>query len=338
MKKIGLSLSFLFVLLISYGQEASITGQLVDSDNEPILYANVALTQLMDTTLLKVEVSDDKGFFQFMELDPGNYRLDITFIGFNDLSQNVSLQDGESLDLQVLEMNSSAVDLETATVTASRAMVEVKSDRTVFNVEGTINSTGDNAIGLLRKAPGVLVDNNDNISVLSRSGVLVYIDGKRLPLQGEDLSNYLQNIPAEQIDRMDIITNPSAKYEAEGNAGIIDIRLKKDKNQGANGTISSTLTRGELTRGNANASGNFRNKKLNVYGSVGYSGGKNFNTIDFTSFQNQLQLIESNRFERDYDSYDFRIGTDFFLNQNNTIGFIITGGDNSGLGNSANRI
>jgi iron complex outermembrane recepter protein len=335
-----LSLSFLLVsaALLGTAQNASLAGYLLDPSEQPVIYANLALYQDTDSTLVKVEVSDEEGHFRFSDLLPGQYTLKVSYVGFGDLERAISLYDGEKADLGSLILTGTAVDLQTATVTASRVMVEVKPDRTVFNVEGTINSAGDHALGLLRKAPGVLVDNNDNISVLSRSGVLVYIDGKRLPLQGEDLSNYLQNIPAEQIDRFDIITNPGAKYEAEGNAGIIDIRLKKNKNEGANGTLSSNLTRGEYARGNLSAGGNYRSKGLNVFGNAGYAGGRNFNTIDFISFQNGLQLDETNRFEREYNSYDFRIGTDFFIHKNSTLGFIVTGRKNDGLGESKNRI
>jgi len=135
----------------------------------------------------------------------------------------------KDVDLGTLSLVMAGVEIETAVVVARRALVEVKADKTVFNVEGTINSAGENAIGLLRKAPGIMLDNNNNISVLGRTGVKVFINGKNLPLSGDDLTNYLENLTSEQIDRIDIISNPGAKYEAEGNAGIIDIRLKKKK-------------------------------------------------------------------------------------------------------------
>ncbi len=338
MKKLTLSILLMGIAVIGYAQNATIAGDLKDPSEQPVIYANIALHQISDSALIKVEVSDEEGHFQFEDVMPGDYFLKVSYIGFSDLARSVSLAPDQDLDLGSLIFNNTAVDLETATVTAARVMVEVKPDRTVFNVDGTINSAGDNALGLLRKAPGVLVDNNDNISVLSRSGVLVYIDGKRLPLQGEDLSNYLQNIPAEQIDRFDIITNPSAKYEAQGNAGIIDIRLKKNKNEGANGSISSNLTQGEYTRGNTSVTGNYRNKGINVFGNAGYSGGKNFNTLDFVSYQNGLQLDETNRFEREHKSYDYRIGTDFFMNKNSTFGFIVTARNSDGFSDSKNRV
>ncbi|MCB0688234.1 MAG: TonB-dependent receptor [Saprospiraceae bacterium] len=337
MKTLVLNLALLCLVMTGYAQ-SSLRGVLMDPDNQPVLYANIALHQSVDSTLIKVEVSDEEGRFNFEGLPAGAYFLKVSYVGLSDLIREISLSQDEQLDLGLLSFTKGGIDLQTATVTAARVMVEVKPDRTVFNVDGTINSAGDNALGLLRKAPGVLVDNNDNISVLSRSGVLVYIDGKRLPLQGEDLSNYLHNIPAEQIDKFDIITNPSAKYEAEGNAGIIDIRLKKNKNEGANGTLSSNLTQGQYTRGNLNLSGNYRNSAFNIFANGGYSAGENFNTIDFLSFQNGLQLTETNRFVRDWQTYDYRIGADFFASKHSTLGFIVSARNNDGSGTSKNRI
>ncbi len=172
--------------------------------------------------------------------------------------------------------------------------MEVKPDRTVFNVDGTINSVGSDAIGLLRKAPNVTVDNNNSINVLGRSGVLLYVAGKRLPLTGEELNNYLQNIPAEQIDRIEIITNPGSKYEAQGNAGIIDIRLKKDQNLGANGSLNTTVSQGRYHRADLNGSGNYRNKRLNVFGTAGLGDSDGFNNMTFLSNLNGLEQYELN--------------------------------------------
>lgn len=250
----------------------------------------------------------------------------------------MQLSADETLDLGVLSFAPQAVELQQATVTATRALVEIKPDRTVFNVQGTINSVGSNAIELLRKAPSVNVDNNDNVSVLGRAGVLVYVDGKRLPLSGVDLANYLKTLPAEQIDRMDIITNPGARYEAEGNAGIIDIIMKKDKNLGANGSIGGTLTRGQRTRYNLNALGNYRNKTMNIFGTLGYGDNETFNDMQFNSFQNGLELNEVNNSENDNQFYNYRFGTDFFLGKNHTIGLLVSRNDSQGDGRNFNRI
>lgn len=330
-------LSSFSILLI--GQSASLKGQLQDTEDKAVSFANVALYNTVDSSLAKVETTNEAGIFEFQNLKAGNYFLTATFVGLPDLTQsNIQLIDGSAEDLGVLTFKPQAVELSEVTVKTSRAMVEVKPDRTVFNVQGTINSVGANAIELLRKAPSVTVDNNDNVSVLGRSGVLVYVDGKRLPLGGADLSSYLQNLTAEQIDRIDIITNPGAKYEAEGNAGIIDIRLKKDKNLGGNGSLSGTLTQGQLTRYNLSASGNYRNKKLNAFGTIGYNDNNRFHRMAFQNYQNGLFLDETNNDDTEQELTNLRFGTDFFIGKHQTIGFLVDAGQNEGFNNNFTRI
>lgn len=313
-------------LCLHVNAQSSITGKLQEADDIAIMFANVALYNSADSLLVKVESSDEAGVFKFSNIENGQYFLKATYVGFDDyVNPDVSFTSATTLDLGTITLQSQSVGIEEITITAKRQLVVVKADRTVFNVEGTVNNVGTDAINLLRKAPSVTVDNNDNISVLGRSGVIVYIDGKKLPFGGDDLANYLKNITSDQIDRIDIITSPSAKYDAEGNAGIIDIILKKDTNLGANGSLSGTFTQGIKTRYNTYASGNYRNKKVNIFGSFGYNSNDNFNLIDANSYQNGIYLVETNDFqyERDIFSYDF--GMDFFLSKKHTLGVLYNG-------------
>lgn len=339
MLKSVLSFLFIFTIACTFAQTSGITGSLQDSDGQPVLYANIALRNAADSVLVKVEVSDETGAFAFRNIAAGSYFMTASYVGLGDLQQETfTLAAGETKNLQILTFPPAGVELETALVTADRVMVEVKADRTVFNVDGTINSTGSDAVELLRKAPGVTVDNNENINVLGRAGVLVYVDGKRLPLSGADLNSYLRNLPAEQIDKIDIITNPGAKYEAEGNAGIIDIRLKKDKSLGANGSVRGTFSQGRLPQGNLNLTGNYRNSKVNVFGTAGYGAAQRFNEMEFISRQNGLYLDEINNSQSDSENWNFRLGSDFFLNDKNTVGFLINGGRSSSENAGYNEI
>ncbi|MEM1217547.1 MAG: TonB-dependent receptor [Bacteroidota bacterium] len=330
MKTITSTLVALFLGVTLFSQTASIKGVLQTAEGEPVLFSNVVLYNAADSSMLKVEVSDESGVFRMDGLSAGNYFITATYVGYADFRKdNVQLTDNQQLDLGIVAFAPAAIELEEAIVTASRAMVEVKPDRTVFNVQGTINSTGADAISLLRKAPGVTVDNNNNINVLGRAGALLYVDGKRLPITGEDLTNYLENLPAEQIDRIEIITNPGAKYEAEGNAGIIDIRLKKDKNLGGNGSVSLTSSQGVYNRSNLSATGNYRNRFMNGFVSVGGGLGQGFNKLTFESFQNGLLMDEVMDNTNTYDFANFRVGTDFFLGDKHTLGFLVGGGTNN---------
>ena len=334
--KLLLAIIFISSLTIVNAQ-SSIAGVLHENDTIVVPFAYVALFTKNDSSMLKVETTDIDGVFKLDNLSAGQYFLKATFVSHPDLIiDNIKLSDNEVKNLGSISFLSQ--NLDEVLITGERAILEVKPDRTIFNVEGTINSTGANAIELLRKAPAVTVDNNDNISVLGRSGVRVYIDGKKLPLAGDDLSGYLKNLPADQIDRIEIITTPGAKYDAEGNAGIIDIRLKKDKSMGANGSISATATQGELFRGNLSATGNYRNKKVNVFGNAGINRGDNFHNIIFKSKQNGLYLDEINNNRNNNDALSYRLGTDYFINKKNTIGFLYSGNNRIGEEISYNKI
>jgi len=330
---------FLTVTFFNIQAQSGIKGKLTDNNGAPVPFANVALYKSADSSMIKVETSDLEGAFHINNIQPDNYFLKATFVGLPDLIQpNLQVGENETKNLEVLSFESQAKELKEFSVTEERVMVEVKPDRTVFNVQGTVNSTGSDAISLLRKAPSVNVDNQDNINVLGRSGVRVYIDGKQLPLAGEDLSNYLKNLPADQIDRIEIITSPGAKYEAEGNAGIVDIRLKKDKSIGANGSLSATYTQGDLTRYNVNGTGNYRNKIMNVFGALGYNDNNNYHNMKNINNQNGIAKKELNNSQYGRNVISYRIGTDFFLHQNHTLGFLVGGRSVEGENNTYNKV
>ena len=157
--------TFLFTILsfTFFAQTASIKGLLQDSDKAPVSYANIVLYSIADSSVVKIEVSDDIGKFLIPGIPAGNYFLVASFIGYDDARKNeIQLADNQQLDLGIFAFQAASVELAEATVKARRALVEIKSDRTVFNVQGTINSVGADAIELLRKAPSVTVDNNDS--------------------------------------------------------------------------------------------------------------------------------------------------------------------------------
>ena len=338
MKQLFTLLIAVFTFLGLQAQSASVSGTLNDDSGTPIEFVNVVLYAAADSALVKVETTNELGTFKVAGIEAGDYWLEASYVGLDDLKQDISLKIGEQLAMGTLVMPTASVELDEAVVTAQRALVEIKPDRTVFNVEGTINSVGDDAFNLLRKAPGVLVDNNDNITVLGRAGVMVYVDGKRLPLSGDELANYLKNIPAEQIDRFDIITNPGAKYEAEGTAGIIDIRMKRDKSLGSNGSLSSTYSQGRYGRGNVSGLINYRNSTFSSFGQAGYGGGSNFQDMRFNSTQNGFATQERIRMNNANENINYRLGTDFFIKENHTLGFLVSGNNGTREGNSFNRV
>ena len=274
--KIITTLGWLVATLSLSAQNASLRGQLQSAGGEAVAFASLGLYQAADSNLYKTAVSDEAGIFEMKGLGAGQYYLKVAGVGADHFQKSgIVLQDTQQLDLGVLILSAHSQQLEEMTVTASRALLEIRPDRTVFNVEGTINSTGSDAITLLRKAPGVTVDNNDNISVLGPCRRAPVCRWQATAPDGERPDRLPpKSLPAEQIDRIEIITNPGAKYEAEGNAGIIDIRLKRDKSHGANGSVTTTYSQGIYHRANVSGTGNYRNKWFNTFGTVGLGDGR----------------------------------------------------------------
>jgi iron complex outermembrane receptor protein len=234
------------------------------------------------------------------------------------------------LQLPAQELVLRARELQGVTVTSQKPMVEVKADKTILNVEGTINATGSNALELLRKSPGVLVDKDENLSLSGKNGVQVYIDGRPSPLSGKDLAEYLKTVQSTMIESIELITNPSAKYDAAGNAGIINIKLKKNKAMGTNGSVSAGYNIATYAKYNAGLALNHRNKKVNLFSTYNFNKAIQENNISI--FRTVLDTLFDQRtvFTSKPTSHNFKAGMDYFINKKSTIGILVNGNLASG--------
>src|SRR5205085_2107183 len=160
-----------------------------------------------------------------------------------------------------------------------RPVNEQKIDKTVVNVDASPTNTGLSALEVLEKSPGVTIDNNNNISLKGKQGVIILIDGKPTYLTGENLANFLKNLSANQLDQIEIMSQPSAKYDASGNSGVINIKTKKSKAAGFNGTISTSAIFANYFKNTNNLSLNWRKNKVNLFGNYGYSRWEGFNDL-----------------------------------------------------------
>lgn len=320
--------SLLFLSTFTFAKSTgTISGKIIDATTgEAAPFANVILYAAADSSMVKGEVTRENGIFKLINLKATNYWLSVTYIGFEEYRSEVfALSDGQNLDMPPIELQASSVELIAAEVVAKRALIEVQPDKTVFNVEGSINATGNTALELLRKSPGVVVDNNDNIILSGKDGVQIYIDGKPSQLSTEDLAIQLRAMQSAEIDAIEIITNPSAKYDAEGNAGIINIRLKKDKRYGANASLNLGYAYGYHHRYNGSTTFNYRNPKSNVFGSYSYNGGDSENWINLYRIQNNVLYDQESVNLRGGDKHSFKLGTDFFLSKKSTLGVMVNG-------------
>ncbi len=328
-------------------QTSVVHGILLDTENHPLEFVNVILFKSSDSSIYKTDVSTHEGKFEFSGVRSGEYFLKTNFIGLEDYdSGRIVLVSGSDFDAGVIPLSRDANLTKTVDVVFKKPLVVVESDKTIFNVEGTINSAALDAMELLRRAPGVMLDNDDNISIKGRSGILIYIDGKRTPLDGDGLKALLKNMQSSNIDRIEIITSPSAKYDAAGTAGIINIILKKNQNFGTNGSIQLGYAVQIYSKYNGSITLNHRNEKWNFFGNYGYNQNEKWNWMNLDRFQyntndslSYLYSQKTNTYGTN-QSHNYKAGADYFINNKNSIGVMVNGNysDETGRGTSYTNI
>ncbi len=302
-----------------------ITGFAKDAEGKPIAGATVSLLRDTGRAVLKLSVAKDNGAYTFDNVQPGKYRVSATHVGFAPAVTAVFELANDKATVPELKLAKASSQMNNVVVTATKPMVEVKADKTVLNVEGTINSVGSDALELLRKSPGVMVDKDENLSVNGKNGVQVYIDGRPTPLTGQDLSNYLKSIQSSNIEAIEIITNPSAKYEAAGNAGIINIRLKKNKSLGTNGSVNAGFNVGVYPKYNGGFTLNHRSQSTNIYGNYSHNQGWSWNSIELYRSIADTLFDQHGIMKNRNNSHNYKAGIDFFLDKMNVLGVMVNG-------------
>jgi hypothetical protein len=337
-------LSFLILLFAANAALAQkITGLVQEANGQAAGFSTVTLHKSSDSTLVKGAITGEDGAFELNGVSSGVYFLKATLIGAGDAVIPAFEYAGGDKTLETVVLKAAENQLAEVAVVARRPPVEVKADKTILNVEGTVNSTGLNVLELLRKAPGVTVDNNENVNVRGKNAVRVMIDGREVPLDGKDLAAQLKGMQAADIANIEIISNPSAKYDAAGNAGIINIRMKKNKALGTNGNFGMEAIYGETLKGGANISLNHRGKKFNLFGSANGFYGDWHNRQNFLREQLQDTLRADgvpgedwrvfNQKNKEYSENryrGFRAGADWFVHDYHTVGVLVSGSANPG--------
>lgn len=337
MKKIPFLLfAMLFISAAGFAQTpvGSISGKITDGGDQKIIdAATVSLYNAPDSSLVKISITDKSGNFEFQNISAGKYYLLASSIGhLSTYSSLINLKDGQAFNAGVLKLNNEIKTLKGITVTAKKPFIERKIDRTIINVDASITNAGTTALEVLEKSPGVTVDKDGNVSLKGKAGVMIMLDGKPSYLSGDQLANFLKNMPSSAIDQIEIMTNPSAKYDAAGNSGIINIKTKKNKMRGINGSVSATIGQSYYTKTNNSLNLNYRTGKVNLFGNYSYSVWQSHRdqTI-IRRFKNtstkQLETI----FDQDIishhrsDDQNVKVGMDFFASPKTTLGVVFSG-------------
>jgi hypothetical protein len=345
MRHLVLMLS-MFTSAALFAQNSGMVSGNIQDQGKPIVAATVLLLQSKDSSLVKTTFTANDGGFSFSGLSTGKYRIAVSYIGYQKYtsSEIVISAENSSFVLPVVSLQVDNVSLGSVTVTSRKPLIEMQADKLVVNVRNSIAATGNTALEVLQKAPGIAIDQNDEISVNGKSGILIYLDGKQTYLSKTDLVTMLRNMRSEQIEKLEIISNPSARYDAAGKA-VINIVTTKNKDFGTNGsftigtgtTIGTTVptqetnskisyqNQGVQPRYNVSLNLNHRKGKLNVFGNAGY----NNVMVPWNSSGSRVaggsvydQYAVAKNFSH---NLNYKAGIDFYADKKNTLGFLVSG-------------
>jgi len=293
-----------------------ITGTVIDGNTKTIESATITLLKAADSTVVKISVADKTGKYVFEAIPDGKYLVSISAVGhakgFSELVEINSIN--TSVNLKTIELIPQAKSLNAVVITTKKPLIEQKVDRMIVNVDATVTNVGTTALEVLEKSPGISVDKDGNISLKGKQGVQIYIDGRPTYLAGADLVNYLTSLNSSQLEQIEIMTNPPAKYEASGNSGIINIKTKKTKQFGYNGSISSTYSQGRNLSYNSNQ--NFNDIKIQ----------RKF--IETSTKEVTSHFDQETKLKNENQSYYAKLGMDYSVSKKTTIGFVLTGNIN----------
>lgn len=321
MKFTPLLFLFYFASILGYSQEFYVTGKVLDEQGLPISYANVILTTKPDSTIVSGASTNDNGLFTLNSITEGGYILKITYIGYKEVTKEVSIS--QDIDLGTIILQEEAQNLDEISLVYIKPTLKKEADRLIFNVENSALVEG-NILQVLKSTPGVLVINN-NISVKNTSPT-VYINDRKVNISSSELTQLLESSSANNIKSVEVITNPSAKYDASSGV-VLNIVMSKNLVTGYSGNIFANYEQGVFPRYTAGMNHFFKSEKINFYANYSYSDKKEnrddveeLNYFDDNQNIDEYWLSVTNR-NKWTDTHNLNLNLDYTLNENNTLSF-----------------
>jgi hypothetical protein len=328
-----LSMLFFLVSTCYSFSQTTIEGMVTDSSRSPFAGANVLLYRLPDSAFIKGGITGIQGEYSFAGIKLGIYYLKVSAQGTTTVFQQVQAEN-VTVKVAAIQLLPEVKKLANITIVARKDLYEQKIDRLVINVGAQSINSGGTALEVLQRAPGVMVDNQTSeIALMGKDGVQVYLDGKQTFMTPADVVAMLRAMPSDNIDKIEIITNPSAKYDAAGNSGIINIVRKKNNSFGTNGQITATIGTGRYIKERAGLQLNHRGKKISLFGSYNLVAGGDY--WDFKKTGQQSDSSAANPTRLNYSaiqtdlkientSHNFKLGADAELSGRSSLGFVYT--------------
>ncbi len=342
MKQIITTLTLLLYIFTAMAQ-VSITGKVTDEQQAPVKAATALLLQHKDSLLLSSALTDDKGGYQFTNILPGKYIISISAIGYT-MAMVPAEVDAAALFINNIQLKPAATTMAGVVVVSKKPYLEQRPDKLLVNVENSATAAGSNALEILKKVPGVII-RNDKVSISGKSNVLIMIEGRSS--QYTDINQVLKDIPAANISKIEVISNPGAKYDAAGGA-VINIILKRNTAKGTNGAVTVSGGAGlydnrkegfnrNFYRYSPGISFNHRKGRMNLFGNYSYN---HRNWFEFNEFDRVVQTeryFQTNLFYYRVNSHNYRLGLDFYADKKNTLGFLVSGFNRDGGSNMTNK-
>lgn len=352
MKKLLFAFCLAYINLLTFAQQNRVIGIVKDENNNSIAYAGVTIFNKVDSTLIKGVLTEKDGSFEINGIKNGNYFIKIFFLGYEDwYSEPFEMTASNSfIDLNITQLKLLTTTLKVTEVSFTKPLFEEKQGKMIMNVEAQPNVAGDNVLELLRKMPSVTVDYNDNISILGKAGVMIMIDDKPTQLSGDDLINLLKSIPSASVDRVEVIKNPSSRFDAAGTAGIINIVTKKNMSNGINGSAYVGGGYSGSWQHNEGFNITARLKKIVLNASYYYMNFKSKNseeTENITSINGFTTRMLTNENKNElwgskskWQAHGYNVSLDYYIDKKNTIGVSYRGNISLGewLSNSFIRL
>ncbi len=315
-------LNFTAVTLIAQNVTINLSGQVVDEMLQPIPQATVALHDI-DTKIVSRVSTDATGFFKLTHAVQGKYLLKVSSIGYTEYKSAVfELKDTHFGQVKLATLHQVLKGVE---IVAKEKTVELNGGTLIYNVSNSIANQGVTALEALKRAPGVHVENESNITLNGKSGVQIMLDGKQTYLSGTELIDLLKSLPSSSIKSIELMSSPTAKYDASGSAGIINIKTNKSQIMGFNGTITTGVSYGISLKQNEDLAFNYRSNRINVYGGYNHFLG-NYHYLYGTERHQNGKIYDSHTDDVDKrQKASGRLGLDYSLNDKNVIGFLVNG-------------
>jgi iron complex outermembrane recepter protein len=311
----------------------SITGNTKNQTKEVVIGATVILSKAKNGSIIKSAITDTAGNFSFENLKFDTCKLSISAIGLDKYTSKVLIlnQQNPIIDLGSIVLSASTTELQAVSVTAQKSFVVQKLDRTVVTPDALISNAGISALEVLEKAPGISVDANGTVALKGRTGVVVFIDDKPTYLAAADLATYLRSIPSGTIETIEIMTNPPAKYDAAGNAGVINIKLKKNRSMGFSGAVNLAYGQGRHSRTNNSLIFNYRINKFNFFSNLSLTQNNSYQDLTITrryftpSGALTSTFTQNSLIEPKASGQNVKLGVDFYATKKTTIGLVLSG-------------